>query len=60
MLRLHWKRLAQEKEKLEKEKRDFSDAEADLARRIIQVKDLLPIADELNNLALIFLSLIPG
>ncbi len=54
MLRLHRKSLTREKEKLEKEKRDFSEAEADLARRIIQVKDLLPIADEFKQIGLDF------
>ena len=53
-LDIYWKRLTYEREKLEKEKRDFSDAEADLAQRIYQVKDLLPIADEIKKNGLDF------
>ena len=50
MLELHWRSLKREKEKLEKEKRNFESAEADLAQRIYQVKDLLSIADEIKQI----------
>ena len=54
MLRLHRKNLTREKEKLEKEKREFEAAESDLAQRITQVKDLIPMAAELKQSGLDF------
>jgi len=53
-LSIHWKKLEREKKLLEREKQNFSEAEDDLARRIYQVKDLLPIADEMQRLGLDF------
>jgi hypothetical protein len=53
-LSVHWKNLEREKILLEREKQKFSEAEDDLARRIYQVKDLLPIADEMKRLGLDF------
>jgi len=54
MLDLYRRRINHERSNLEKEKQDFASAEDDLARRITQVKDLLPIADEMKRLGLDF------
>jgi hypothetical protein len=51
---VHWKNLERQKKLLEREKLNFSEAEDDLARRIYQVRDLLPIADEMKRLGLDF------
>jgi hypothetical protein len=53
-LSIHWKNLEREKKLLEREKQKFYEAEDDLAQRIYQVKDLLPIADEMKRLGLDF------
>jgi hypothetical protein len=46
--------LEREKILLERDKQNFSEAEDDLAQRIYQVKDLLPLADEMKRLGLDF------
>jgi hypothetical protein len=54
MLELHWRSLKLGRSKLEAEKRDFEAAEDELALRIYQVKDLIPIAAELKQIGLDF------
>jgi hypothetical protein len=46
-LELHWRRLKEERQIFENRRKEFEAAEADLARRITQVKDFIPIAAEL-------------
>src|SRR5215831_19382093 len=46
MLALHWKRLKEERKIFEIRRKEFEDAEADLAQCIRDVKDLIPVAKE--------------
>jgi hypothetical protein len=54
MLVLHWKRLKDERQIFENRRKEFEAAEADLAQRITQVKDLIPIALDLKQMGLDF------
>jgi len=54
MLALHWKRLKEERQIFEIRRKEFEAAEADLAQRIKNVKDLIPFAAELKQIGLDF------
>jgi hypothetical protein len=54
MIQAHWKSIAQSREKLEKEKKDFALAEDDLPQQIRNVRDLLPVAAEFKQAGLDF------
>jgi len=51
---LHWNRLKEERQIFENRRKEFEAAEADLAQRITQVKDLIPIALDLEQMGLDF------
>jgi hypothetical protein len=54
MLSIHWKRLKEERQIFENRRKEFEAAEADLAQRITQVRDLIPIALDLKQMGLDF------
>src|SRR5215469_15489037 len=54
MLALHWKRLKEERQIFEIRRKEFEAAEADLAQRIKNFKDLIPFAAELRQIGLDF------
>src|SRR5215831_9651539 len=53
-LDIYWKRLKEERKRFEEQKKEFEAAEADLAQRIAQVKDLIPLAAELKEIGFDF------
>ena len=53
-LDIYWKRLGEERKRFEEQKKEFEAAEADLAQRISEVKDLIPFAAELKKMGFDF------
>ena len=53
-LQLHWRRFFDEKKLLERREKELSEAEADLAQRISQVKDLISPAAALKQMGFNF------